>query len=240
MASFLESLDPTGLVSGGLSFLGGFMRNESQEAQASAQMAFQREMSNTAYQRQVSDLKSAGINPMLAAKLGGASTPQGAQAQIQDAVSPAVQAYQAQRMNSAQVANVEADTKNKAAQSELIRAQAAQAWSSAWQNQASTELVNQQVKDITQKLENRYWDSETDRIVALANQLRHSADLLAEQGLTEPQRRNQLAAIVLKLAEETDLLKLDVQAAKAFENLGREYKQIEPIVELIKFFSRRK
>ena len=237
--AFFDGLG-SALISGGLSFLGGSERNQSQEAQASAQMAFQREMSNTAYQRQVADLKAAGINPMLAAKLGGASTPQGAQAQIQDRISPAVQAYQQQRMNSAQVANIEADTANKSAQADLIRAQTAQANASAWKSQADTALVTEQAREITQKLENRYWDSETDRIVALANQLRQSADLMAQQGLTSVQQEVNLRALTLKILEETELVHLDVKAAKALDNLGREYNQIRPIVELIKSFVRRK
>ena len=66
---------------GGAALLGykGAQDTNAASAQAAAsQIEFQREMSNTAYQRQVEDLKAAGINPMMVTHLGGSSTPQGA------------------------------------------------------------------------------------------------------------------------------------------------------------------
>lgn len=78
------------IIGAGLSFIGGERRNAAQVSSARSQMSFQERMSNTAHQRQIADLKAAGLNPILSAKYGGASSPGGAMPQIQDTLTPAV------------------------------------------------------------------------------------------------------------------------------------------------------
>ena len=50
---------------------------------AQKQTDFQERMSNTAYQRAMTDMKAGGLNPMLAYSQGGASVPTGVSPQLQ-------------------------------------------------------------------------------------------------------------------------------------------------------------
>lgn len=84
-------IDFLGSAIGGVaSAYGAYRTNEANIAQSREQMSFQERMSSTAYQRAMQDMKKAGLNPMLAYQRGGASTPAGAKAELQDVLGKGV------------------------------------------------------------------------------------------------------------------------------------------------------
>jgi hypothetical protein len=96
------------LIGAGASILGGIMSNRANAKQAEKNRDFQEEMSSTAHQREVADLRAAGLNPILSAGGKGASTPSGGQATQSDVITPGVNSALSVRRNTAEVANLEA------------------------------------------------------------------------------------------------------------------------------------
>lgn len=205
------------LAVGALDFLGGMRQQDVSSSAAQAQIDFQREMSNTAYQRQVADLKSAGINPMLVSKLGGASSPAGAMPQAFNVLGSAAQRGMDAYSSAMSAKKTEMDTFLAEEQAVLTRKQAHVA-----ENTAARILV-----------EIRNLDDEQLRIQETVNLL--SAQRATEEWktATERERVAMIVATVDKIRAESDLLDFDIQSIQKFENLAKDAGQLKPIFDLL-------
>ena len=172
-------------ISGGASLLGGSAANDANKtiaretnsyaysmwkagnqfsaAQAKASRDWSRLMSNTAIQRQMRDMRQAGINPILAGKYGGSAFPAPATAgsisvpglqvaRMQDVLTPAVNTAISAYSAAKQGQKTTAETEMTKQQTDKLRVEASRISSQEVLNQAQTQAVYIGLQKITEEV----------------------------------------------------------------------------------------
>jgi len=189
-----------GQVLGGI--FGGSSAKSQNKAQLKAmreQMAWQERMSNTAHQREVVDLRAAGLNPILSVSKGGpgASSPSGSMPQIQNEGAAALQgAASALALQQGE------------AQLDLLKAQTEKTMAEATTEKLRPSLVTEQTNVQSQTFESIGRDIENKSVQNTGIQLDN--DIKEWQLLKEP-------AMLGKIQAELDTLAAQLHEA---ENRG--------------------
>lgn len=198
-----------GLGSAAASYLGGTQANQANKDIAQTNRAFQDYESSTAYQRATKDMAAAGLNPMLAYQQGGATTPAGAMATMQNVLGPAassgVSAYESinqAKQQQQQIAQSQAQVDLIKAQTEVASAQAA--------NTRSDTLI----KDIQQG----YWRSMIPKVQADTRLSQKTRDLVVKQIQNAALTGFNIVANTGNTQADTVLKELQVNQGSAFSN----------------------
>lgn len=205
----MEPVTSAALIGGGIAAGQGLISSAFNLHQANRQMDFQERMSNTAHQREVADLRKAGLNPILSARHGGASSPPGSAA---NAASPDIsQAVNSARATSGTLA--------------LQRGQAALLDAQVADTNSARALKDAQAADI-----NATQSTRISQAIAQAYQALQSGNLSAEQRSKIIQEIRNLESQRLLTNVQTNSAKAELERKKVlsipFEAINRELETI--------------
>ncbi|UIB81449.1 DNA pilot protein [Flyfo microvirus Tbat2_130] len=163
--------------------------------EADLQRDWQTEMSNSSYQRAVTDLKKAGLNPMLAYTQGGAGTPSGAtasgpmasaaqtpqaqRAEYRDAITPAI-------TTALQAAQAKENVELLKAQKEKVEAEAFATRAQGWHLASQSPKTEAEIRELNSRAEVNQWSAKSAEVTlentkATFHEIMNRVALLGEQ-----------------------------------------------------------
>jgi len=150
MGGFLDTIKPF------LGPIGSVVEGAFSAYGANRQMDFQRDMSNTSHQREVQDLIKAGLNPMLSARLGGASSPPGASMptpRFSESANSAALLRSQIKLNESGAAKNQGETLSPGVADQVALANAGSATQAAATGRSSASQMDQHTRNLQAELE---------------------------------------------------------------------------------------
>ncbi len=195
---------------------------------AREQMGFQERMSSTAYQRAVMDLKAAGINPMMAALNGGASSPPGAAAHMEN--------------EEAESSRILSNMVPKAVQNAIGVSTARQAAAQVDKTKADTRLTNAEaaIREASVPYSAESALQAMRKLTAETNAAIHQVEIKRIERLSDSEVYHELQPVLIQYQKYvTEMARLGIPEAKAqadfwamLENAGGSLKAMKFIREM--------
>lgn len=177
-----------GAVNAGVSLLGNIITGNRNAKEANRNRDFQESMSNTAHEREVKDLRAAGLNPILSALGSGASTPSGSTATMPDAgpsLGKGIETAMAVRQQNAELKqigvgmeNTQQDTLNKRVDNALMQQQAVSTAKDVDMKTMQNSMLKETMPSMIKKAKSEGDYSEINQIMGIINSGASSANQL--------------------------------------------------------------
>jgi len=224
-------------ISGLGGFFGGKGQQKASQAMAREQMDFQERMSSTAHQREVQDLRAAGLNPILSAKFGGASTPGGAMGTavnyIGDAARTGVSTALAASLQEKQIDLLEEQAKQAEATRHNLDADTVNKMATTPTISAGLDIQKQTYQNLQSQLQQIV--AQTGNVQANTQQLRQLTANLGTQGLILQENLSSAKSEARRAEIALEFLETETGRAMVKAGLfGAEAKQLSgPIRDII-------